>query len=462
MQRQRHLADLVEEQRAAMRGLEQPRLAAAPRTGERAVVIAEQLAFQQRLREGAAVHRHERERAARAQRVQALRDHLLAGAALAEYQHGRVRLRVAARQLAHALHRRGLAEHVVEPVARREALRVRLRTQRAVEPFDRARFLERQHAAGGRAARRERPAMHDVAHPAHGRERVAFGRAQRREFGRQLVERAADGGLRIDAEREREPRVDRLHAAQRVERHHAVAQMLEQVVEALAAQRLGVRGVRDFERGVHGRAHRGVRVEEHGAHAGARGQIGDEPGADHRVDAAIAQLVDARLGLLARLIRREHDVEPERGREAAQLGGRVAVVDERDRRGRIAPRARQRVQQVVACRADQHHRHLDVGLQVHAVRAGRHDRVGPLGAGARERGDRLVVAARDDAQVGALVVFVGEIAEQRAQPADADRPDARAKGRGGRRRHGRLRAGSAIGLACIIAMVFQIWNRVFP
>jgi hypothetical protein len=36
LQRRRHLADFVQKQRAAVRGLEQPRLAAAPRAGERA------------------------------------------------------------------------------------------------------------------------------------------------------------------------------------------------------------------------------------------------------------------------------------------------------------------------------------------------------------------------------------------------------------------------------------------
>ena len=56
---QRQLRDLVEEQRPAMRGLEEalPILGGA---GESALAVAEKLAFHERLGNGAAVHRHER------------------------------------------------------------------------------------------------------------------------------------------------------------------------------------------------------------------------------------------------------------------------------------------------------------------------------------------------------------------------------------------------------------------
>ena len=144
--------------------------------------------------------------------------------------------------------------------------------------------------------------MHDVAHAAHGRERIAVVAAQRAQFRRQVDERAADGRRGFDPEREREPLVDRLDAAARIERDDAVAQVLEQVVEALAAQRLGVRRVRDFECGVDRLAHRCVRIQEHGAHADARREIGDEPRADDRLDAAVAQFVHARFRFLRGLI----------------------------------------------------------------------------------------------------------------------------------------------------------------
>ena len=55
----RHLADFVEEQRAAVRQLER---ALPPRDGarERALLVAEQLGFEQGVGNGGAVERHER------------------------------------------------------------------------------------------------------------------------------------------------------------------------------------------------------------------------------------------------------------------------------------------------------------------------------------------------------------------------------------------------------------------
>ncbi len=89
LERQRQLADLVEEQRAAVRDLE----AARPprdRAGERAAFVAEQLALEQRAGDRRAVHRHERPVAPLAQRMQRAREQLLAGAALAGEEHGGV------------------------------------------------------------------------------------------------------------------------------------------------------------------------------------------------------------------------------------------------------------------------------------------------------------------------------------------------------------------------------------
>ncbi len=144
--------------------------------------------------------------------------------------------------------------------------------------------------------------MHDVAHAAHGRERIAVLAAQRAQFGPQVDERAADGRRGFDPERRREPFVDRLDAAVRVQRDHAVTQMLQQRVEPLAAECLGVRRIRDFERRLDCLAHRRVRIEEHRTHAGAGREIGDEAGADDRLDAAIAQVVHAGFRFLRGLI----------------------------------------------------------------------------------------------------------------------------------------------------------------
>ena len=144
--------------------------------------------------------------------------------------------------------------------------------------------------------------MHDVAHAAHGRERVTVLAAQRAQLGPQVDERAADGRRGFDPERRREPLVDRFDAAVCVERDHAVAQVLEQVVEPLAAERLGMRRIRDFECRIDGLAYRCVRIQEHRAHAGAGREIGDEAGADDRLDAAVVQVVHAGFRFLRGLI----------------------------------------------------------------------------------------------------------------------------------------------------------------
>ena len=75
---ERQLADLVEEQRAAVGDLEQPGLGVG-RAGERAAHVPEQLAFEQRLDDGRAVDDDEPLAAARPGAMERARDQLLAG-----------------------------------------------------------------------------------------------------------------------------------------------------------------------------------------------------------------------------------------------------------------------------------------------------------------------------------------------------------------------------------------------
>jgi hypothetical protein len=83
-------ADLVEEHRAAVGELEAAELLRV-RPGEGALLVAEQLRFDQRLGDRRHVDGHERLPAALAPRVDRPRHQLLAGAALAGDQHGRGR-----------------------------------------------------------------------------------------------------------------------------------------------------------------------------------------------------------------------------------------------------------------------------------------------------------------------------------------------------------------------------------
>ena len=118
LHRQRQVADLVEEQRAAVGGLEEA-LAVVVRAGERALAVAEELGLEQVLGDRAAVDRHERHRAAHADFVDRAGDELLAGARLAGDEHRRHAASDLLDQLAHLLHRHRLSGHACQRGAHR-------------------------------------------------------------------------------------------------------------------------------------------------------------------------------------------------------------------------------------------------------------------------------------------------------------------------------------------------------
>ena len=130
LRQRRHVADLVEEQRpaGALLELADP-LAVGP--GERALLVAEQLALQQRLGDGGAVDRQERPGGPAAVLVDGAGDQLLAGAALAEDQHGDVLRGDPADRLVDLLHRRRAADEHVRPGPARRRLVRRPRRARA-------------------------------------------------------------------------------------------------------------------------------------------------------------------------------------------------------------------------------------------------------------------------------------------------------------------------------------------
>ncbi len=89
LHRRAHVADLVEEQRAALGDLETA-LAGGHRAGEGAFLMAEQLALEQLGGDRAAVHRDERPLATGRKVVDGAGGHFLAGAGLAQDQNGGV------------------------------------------------------------------------------------------------------------------------------------------------------------------------------------------------------------------------------------------------------------------------------------------------------------------------------------------------------------------------------------
>ncbi len=121
LQRERQVADLVEEERAALgRGHLAARVADG--AGEGALHVAEQLALQQLGAEARATDRHERPGGPAAPAVQCPREHALARAALAADQHGGLGRGDPAGQLQHPAHRRvarvqvRLGDLVADPV----------------------------------------------------------------------------------------------------------------------------------------------------------------------------------------------------------------------------------------------------------------------------------------------------------------------------------------------------------
>ena len=111
----RHLADFVEEQRALLGRFDQPLLVGA-RAGERAFHVAEELRFEQRLRQRAAVERHERTIAPQRIEMDGARDPFLAGARLAGDEHGAVGARDLLDQLEDGEHLVAAADDVRELV----------------------------------------------------------------------------------------------------------------------------------------------------------------------------------------------------------------------------------------------------------------------------------------------------------------------------------------------------------
>ncbi len=158
LQRQRHVADLVQQQRATISGLE---LAVAPLAlgaGVGAGRHTEELGLEQGFGHGGDVHADEGFGGACTRGMDTVRQQLLAGAGLAEQQDGRIGHRHAPR-LALDLHRRGAAadeagDAVLGPALRRE-LRAR-GVQFALQPAElghqrlhRAFGLVQQHHAEG-------------------------------------------------------------------------------------------------------------------------------------------------------------------------------------------------------------------------------------------------------------------------------------------------------------------------
>ena len=121
LQRQRQIANLVEKQRPAVRELELAGLARS-RAGKRALLVPEELGFEQVLRNGGAVDGDKRTIGPRAQHVQRAGKQLFAGPAFTLEEHGRVGAGRALQLDRHLLQPRILADDLRRPAPGRQLL----------------------------------------------------------------------------------------------------------------------------------------------------------------------------------------------------------------------------------------------------------------------------------------------------------------------------------------------------
>ena len=226
LQRRRHVADLVEEQRATV-GLLEAATAQRIRAGERALLVPEQFALEQIGRERRGIQRDERLGGPRAMPMQGARDEFLPGARFTGDQHRHAGTRQPADRTEDLLHARRVTEQLRHRPAGRLALAVdreRRVTRRAADQFDRLVDVERLRQVLERASlvrgnrrvevrmrghhdhRQARPRGTDLLqqfeaaatrHPDVGHQHVRRRGAQRGEHGRRAVERTSEHSARL-------------------------------------------------------------------------------------------------------------------------------------------------------------------------------------------------------------------------------------------------------------------------
>ena len=171
---ERQVRHLVEEERAAFRGLHEAELV-GDRAGEAAAAVAEELAFHELRRDRAAADGHERRVLARAGLVDQPRDQLLAGAGLAGDVHGRLAARHAADHGAQPLHRLGIAEQAPSAIGGAPAVG---ELERLVDELAQVRDVYRlPHEVEGAELQREHGGFHVAVGRDHGNRQLRRPRA---------------------------------------------------------------------------------------------------------------------------------------------------------------------------------------------------------------------------------------------------------------------------------------------
>src|SRR5690606_22862095 len=135
----------IQENRAGVRRLEQANLAATTGSGERAIHIAEKLAFQQSIGKRRAIDGNKGLGLACAGIMYALRQQLFAGAALTHNQHGSTALRAGLCALPDPRQRLALPYEVLQPVFSMTQAWLRPGTQAAIQALNDDGILADKH-----------------------------------------------------------------------------------------------------------------------------------------------------------------------------------------------------------------------------------------------------------------------------------------------------------------------------
>src|SRR5688572_2904637 len=172
LQRRRQLADLIEKERALVRVLEEPGLVAR-RASERTLLVAEQLALQQRFRNRPAVHRDERGVRPRALAMNETRHQLLPRSTFAGEQHRRRMPRHLARNLERRAHDLAATDDRIAGLAQRRQLPLEPLHLRA-QPLSLHRLPDHQHDLLGAEGLLD-PVVRAALHGRDGGLRIAVG-----------------------------------------------------------------------------------------------------------------------------------------------------------------------------------------------------------------------------------------------------------------------------------------------
>ena len=185
LERQRHIANFIQKNRAAVCLFKQSFLAALPCAGERAPFIAEQFAFKQAFRQRGAVDGNERFVPAGGGVVYGLRNKLLARAAFALYKHGFIGTGEQPRAAYAFIHHGGNVHDIIKAVLGNKAFLERFLAGFALQPADIRYVVEKIKVVVYRVAKVERFAVNEHFAPVDVKgERVVIhiGKARRRPF----------------------------------------------------------------------------------------------------------------------------------------------------------------------------------------------------------------------------------------------------------------------------------------